>query len=231
MEKVSNPDLNQWYVNLLNLDYYELVNYLRNKYGKVSNNYYTDYTCEIRTRGIGRTREGLSIHHIDEDKVPGLSNPQFAINSPWEYQLADRLVYCDLLEHLILHIKIYQYTKNYHVNNKLGIYGAKKIMEEIDAFYCGEVSSINQGKINLLNAIVYLREEYLFIVNYARKIGIMYEPRTLRIPYVPPKPAWRSVPKPSNPISSEQTNSSHTNWFLIFIILFIIIGIIILNVL
>ena len=35
-----------------------------------------------------------------------LSNPQFAITQPYEYQLGKNLVYCNLLEHLILHMKI-----------------------------------------------------------------------------------------------------------------------------
>lgn len=73
-------------------------------------------------------------HHIDENKAIKLSKPEFAIN-PFAYQKADRLVYCDILEHLILHIKIYEETKN----TCLGIAGAI-------AFICPEINDYYSGK-------------------------------------------------------------------------------------
>ena len=45
-----------------------------------------------------------------------LCNDKFAINNPFEYQKADRLVYCNVLEHLILHIKIVEEPRNKKAN-------------------------------------------------------------------------------------------------------------------
>ena len=93
---------------LLKMSYDEYVESLLEKYGPVSNDYYINEACITRS-GNSRTFEGLVIHHIDEDKEPGLSsmwkyrNP-FSI--PQEYHRADRLVYCNLVEHLLLHMKI-----------------------------------------------------------------------------------------------------------------------------
>ncbi len=38
-----------------------------------------------------------------------LSTPTYAKKNPFDYQKADHLVYCNLLEHLVLHIKIVEY--------------------------------------------------------------------------------------------------------------------------
>lgn len=96
-------------------------------------------------------------------------------------------MYCNLLEHLILHIKIYEATKNSNIDSdlKLGIYGALKIMHQIDDFYCGDIA-LTQGEWNLLKKISHLRNEYLFVVDYAQQIGINYIPNTLAIPYSAP---------------------------------------------
>lgn len=42
------------------------------------------------------------IHHMDENKSVCLT----VGHSLWEFQKSYRLVYCNLLEHLLLHIKI-----------------------------------------------------------------------------------------------------------------------------
>ncbi len=80
------------YVSLISYDDY--VDSLLDKYGPVPNDYYGNEVCLTRS-GNPRTREGLIIHHIDEDKEAGLSsmwkyrNP---FSMPEEYQKADRLV-------------------------------------------------------------------------------------------------------------------------------------------
>ena len=53
-----------------------------------------------------RTKEGLYVHHKFEDHAIRLSKKDFAINHPFEWQLAKNLIYCDFLEHLLLHILI-----------------------------------------------------------------------------------------------------------------------------
>ena len=50
--------------------------------------------------------EGLEVHHVGEDNYPNLSDIKYALTAPWEEQLPDRLVYCNLLEHTLLHTLI-----------------------------------------------------------------------------------------------------------------------------
>lgn len=87
------------------LTYNQYVLYLLEKYGGAKVNYYLYPNCRSKNPQISRTTEGLQCHHIDEYKYIHLSVREFAVNH-WESQLADRLVYADLIEHLLLHIKI-----------------------------------------------------------------------------------------------------------------------------
>ncbi|USS92963.1 hypothetical protein M8332_04980 [Fructilactobacillus ixorae] len=103
---------------LLDLDYQSAVKSLLNKYGKSTKDYYSekmyvDFLKEnrktlIKTKEISRTDEGLYIHHIDEDKYIQLSTPKIikSFGYPFTVQKADRLVYCNLIEHSILHTLI-----------------------------------------------------------------------------------------------------------------------------
>lgn len=90
----------------LDMTYEELVVYLLKKYGAVQYDYFTNEACTSKSKRIGRTEEGLFCHHIDEDKGYKLSDKSSAIKYPFDYQRANRLLYCNYLEHLILHIRI-----------------------------------------------------------------------------------------------------------------------------
>lgn len=90
----------------LDLSYQELVDYLLGKYGPAQYDYFVNETCRSKNKKVRRSDEGLICHHIDEDKAIMLSDTPYAIQNPFEYQKADRLVYCNIMEHLILHIKI-----------------------------------------------------------------------------------------------------------------------------
>ena len=90
----------------LQVTYYDLQSYLLNKYGPVKYDYFANAECRSRSKKISRTNEGLYCHHMDEDKGANLSDPISAQRQPYEWQKKDRLVYCNVLEHLILHIKI-----------------------------------------------------------------------------------------------------------------------------
>ena len=84
------------------LSYEEYVAILLQKYGPATHDYFENGK-PAASRAIS---EGLECHHIDEDKIPGLSSnlcdsPEYA-----PYQKADRLVYCNRIEHIILHEKI-----------------------------------------------------------------------------------------------------------------------------
>lgn len=90
----------------LDMSYDELAAYLLRKYGAVQYDYFTNEACTSKSKRISRTAEGLFCHHIDEDKGYMLSAKSYAVRYPFNYQRANRLVYCNYLEHLILHIRI-----------------------------------------------------------------------------------------------------------------------------
>lgn len=90
----------------MEMDYDQLVQYLLNKYGGAKCDYFTKTNCKNRSKLISRTEEGLICHHIDENKANNLSVSESAIRYPFDYQKKERLVYCNYIEHLLLHIVI-----------------------------------------------------------------------------------------------------------------------------
>ena len=124
----------------LQMSYRELVQYLLQKYGPAKYDYYCSEACKSKNRKISRTSEGLFCHHIDEDKAIMLSHDEFASRNPYEYQKANRLVYCNALEHLILHIKIVEEPRNENANRMelQGIGGAINwLCPQINDYYNG----------------------------------------------------------------------------------------------
>ena len=90
----------------ISLSYYDLCNYLIDKYGAAKFDYFPNPQCRAKRPKISRSSEGLYCHHIDEDKGGNLSSPASAQKQPFAWQKAVRLVYCNILEHMILHFKI-----------------------------------------------------------------------------------------------------------------------------
>ena len=90
----------------LQMPYDELQQYLRNKYGGALYDYFVTPECKTKNKKVGRGMEGLYCHHMDEDKGGNLGNPLQARLQPFEWQKKERLVYCNVIEHLILHMKI-----------------------------------------------------------------------------------------------------------------------------
>ncbi len=121
------------YLDQLKMSYIDLVAHLIAKYGKANGNYFLTETCKSKNIKITRGSEGLFCHHIDENKAIKLSKPEFAIKYPFAYQKAERLVYCDILEHLILHIKIIEEPKE----KMVGIGGAALICSQINDCFSG----------------------------------------------------------------------------------------------
>lgn len=95
------------------MSYSNAVKYLLNKYGRVRGSYFLDEECRYKNRYISRSSEGLVIHHIDEYKYMNLCVPYIARQYPRECQ--ERLVYCDYLEHLVLHLKL---ARKFYKENK-----------------------------------------------------------------------------------------------------------------
>ena len=124
----------------LMMTYNNLVDYLLDKYGPAQYNYFSTNTCKTRNAKVSRASEGLVCHHIDEDKAIRLSTPSYAARNPFEYQLASRLVYCNALEHLLLHVKIVEEPLHIEANilESPGIGGAVRfICPEINDYYNG----------------------------------------------------------------------------------------------
>ena len=103
-------------------NYEAYINYLHRKYGVPKDSYFvfsktgewvyistsTSKKFLMKNQNIRRLKEGLIIHHVAEDVYYDLSNKYKADLYPKVYQEADFLVYCDLLEHLLLHIMIFE---------------------------------------------------------------------------------------------------------------------------
>ena len=86
------------------MSYQELCNYLTNKYGIVDGPYFCNENCKGQNNKI--RRKGLIIHHIKEDTHIMLCNHDWAIQHSFELQQGYNLVYCNIIEHLLLHMKI-----------------------------------------------------------------------------------------------------------------------------
>lgn len=182
--------------NLLNMTYEQCCQYLQKKYGKVPYDYFTDEKCNSKNKNNSKTNQGLIIHHIDEDKGVSLSEKKEAKNNPFKYQKADRLVYCNYLEHLILHIKIVEYNKkltikeyNFYFDPKNEIlkkpiwwyvkgdeiyYGAggifNYIVPELNDIYVG-VTFNEKWKQNCANLIINRKNDYLKCIKKIKNLG------------------------------------------------------------
>lgn len=90
------------YQNVKDLSYEEYCGYLNKKYGAVPRKYGSSKNK--------RPDDGLFIHHVREDEVASLSNRKIALANDPVYQEPENLVYCNYLEHLLLHIMIGEET-------------------------------------------------------------------------------------------------------------------------
>ena len=156
------------YADELDMDYYQLVEHLLKKYGKAKGDYFLTETCATKNKKVSRTSEGLFCHHIDEDKAINLSQDIYAIDNPFDYQRAERLVYCNIIEHLILHIKIFETTKDKCAagGEPFGIRGALCfIIKQINDYYGG----CNSGEKYLITAMSFIKDnfdDYIKILRY-----------------------------------------------------------------
>lgn len=156
------------YASELQMDYMQLVQHLLQKYGKAKGDYFLTETCATKNKKITRTSEGLFCHHIDEDKAILLSEEGGAIKNPFEYQKAERLVYCNILEHLLLHIKIVEAPRNEMTNKGEfpGIGGAiDYLIRQINDFYDGY--DFSQHYLDVIMSYIKDNfEDYIKILNH-----------------------------------------------------------------
>ncbi len=161
-----------YYKALIEMKYNELVEFLLDKYGSAKYDYFTNKTCTSKNKKVGRSNEGLVCHHIDEDKAIMLAEKEFAQKNPFEYQKAHRLVYCNLLEHLLLHIKIAEEprAKGSNLQEIQGIGGAVCfISRQLNDAYNGYEYK-RQSSANLASAIKDNYDAYILILRRLRKI-------------------------------------------------------------
>lgn len=148
------------------LKYFKYVEYLQKKYGIPSKNYMN--ANFNKNAGLSRTSEGLFVHHVMECKAIMLSNPLYAKNNPYEYQLVKNLVYCDYLEHLFLHILICEdvkfYKKRYHEDEIVGIGEIVDfLIPELNDIYSGWIPK-QEWKRCCINEIIKNKKLYLILV-------------------------------------------------------------------
>jgi len=151
---------------LLEMSYDQLVKYYLKKYGKVKYDFFHTPTCVSVQKKNSRTKEGLQIHHIDEDKYPNLSQKEFALNCPFECQKANRLVYVNILEHLLLHVKIYQEEFVCKINNGkhplVSKPGIRYLSKQINDYYSN--TSFNNWHENMASVIRNNYDDYIEIL-------------------------------------------------------------------
>ncbi len=164
---IGAKDEKSIYSKMLNASYVDIVKYLLKKYGAAKHDYFTDTACKVKNKLVSRTNEGLYCHHIDEDKAIMLSNDKFAAANPFEYQKANRLVYCNLLEHLLLHVKIAESpSTDANANELPGIGGAVNfICKELNDIYFGKEFA-DEWRRNVADAVKDNFDDYIMILRY-----------------------------------------------------------------
>lgn len=154
-----------YYNEISNMKYGELVSHLLNKYGRTINDYFTENFSKGK---VSRTNEGLYCHHIDEDKVPNLSNVDNAKNYPFSFQKSSRLVYCNLLEHMLLHLKIVEENEGGFLGIG-GLIGKNRICSELNEIYDGRFFAADY-KTKIADNVRDDFDSYLMLLNKLWKI-------------------------------------------------------------
>lgn len=86
-------------------NYREACKFLQDKYDRLGFERFDYYKVDvkdghlIKNTKVGHGKDGLQYHHICEDIVPSLSDKFKAETNPIEYQRAENMCYCNLLEH------------------------------------------------------------------------------------------------------------------------------------
>lgn len=140
------------------MNYFDYCDYLKEKYGEAKDYYMTK--SFNKKPSITRTKEGLFCHHIIEYYVPKLSEKGVASHYPYEYQAPENLVYCDYLEHMLLHIMIDEQSEAVCT----GIGGLVVFMiPQLNDFYCGAIPKPNWLR-NVRDKIINDKDVYLLLL-------------------------------------------------------------------
>jgi len=131
---------NNEYNKVKNLTYLEYCDYLQQKYGIPKRPYFSQGWS--KNPKISRTSEGLIAHHKFEDHAILLSTPENAKLNPYEWQMPENIVYCDYLEHLLLHVLICENpSPDKNLFEAVGIGGVIDfLVPELNDYYSGWVT-------------------------------------------------------------------------------------------
>ena len=163
----------QEYLNVKDMSYRVYCSYLQNKYGIGLADYMTkSYNDNPKCK---RTKEGLFAHHLYEDEGILLSDKVFAKMYPFEWQEKQNIVYCDYLEHLLLHILIFRDNGSpEYLDSGLG--GAISfIIPELNDIYSGWQPTQN-WKINVRARIIDDKNVYLAILKLLLSLNPSLKP-------------------------------------------------------
>ena len=152
------------YEKVKNYTYLEYCDYLQQKYGVGLCDYMKPDWTKNNTK-VTRTKDGLYVHHKYEDHAILLGKPEFAKNNPYEWQKKENLIYCNLLEHLLLHQLICEYpAENKTIKEKVGNGGIVQfIVPELNDVYSGWISK-KAWEQNCHRAIINNKDVYLLIL-------------------------------------------------------------------
>lgn len=165
------------YEDLLSRSYEEVGEFLLQKYGPAQDNYFREKSYKkfmnneiksIAKGKISRTSEGLYCHHIDENKMLKISDINFikANEIPFDYQRKDRLVYCDLIEHAILHVLIAKETSLEFGSPGLFAY----LIPDIELWYLNQIIPELPWKKNCYNKSFLVPQEAFNILYKMNKM-------------------------------------------------------------
>ncbi len=151
------------FIKVKEMTYLEYCDYLQAKYGIGLADYMT--RSFNKNSKCTRTSEGLIAHHKAEDKMIMLSTKAFAEMCPYEWQLKENIVYCDYLEHLLLHVLICKYPSPDKLPiADVGIGGVVNfIVPELNDLYSGWVTK-QQWRINCHKRVENDKDVYLAIL-------------------------------------------------------------------
>ena len=157
--------LNEELIKEYGMPYSELVLYLQQKYGIPKRSFfYRGMKTPVPT--IRRAEEGLFIHHVAENKVFNLAHPNIAARFPAEYQEREMLVYCNLLEHFILHLKIVDETTGRQGEHGLNL----SVIPTLNWFYVYGKRKISADEKPAFEVVKNDYETYLYLLTEYVKI-------------------------------------------------------------
>jgi hypothetical protein len=154
------------------MSYDDYANYLVDKYGPAPCDYFSGSQCSFKNEHkINRMQEGLFCHHrAEECKVDAakLTDAYFCKHHR-EVVMADNFVYCNFIEHLLLHMKIAlddAYVAQ-ETSQLIDFGGAKKIWREINAYYGNGTVIMRNKKAAELVQDQY--DKYISIMKFFKK--------------------------------------------------------------